>query len=80
MLTSAAAGFILLDFPANTKRLTERERELAITRLIADSARNQTEDRPHLGHLGALKEAVKNWRVWVLVVGYMSIVGKFGEC
>ncbi|KAH8882343.1 MFS general substrate transporter [Thozetella sp. PMI_491] len=72
---SCIAYFILPDFPSNTRWLTERERELAILRLEADHAQTRTEDMPPLGHLGALKQCVKNWRVWLFVLGYMAIVG-----
>ncbi|KAK6085979.1 hypothetical protein SCUP234_01378 [Seiridium cupressi] len=72
---SLIASFILMDFPANTKRLSERERELAIKRLLASDARVETEDTPKLSHLQALKQSVTNWRVWLFVIGYMAVVG-----
>lgn len=68
---SLIASFILLDFPANSKRLTDRERELAIMRIQSESISVRTEDTPELGHLKALGLALQNWRVWVLTVGYM---------
>jgi MFS family permease len=68
---SLIASFILLDFPANSKRLTDRERELAILRIQSESMSVRTEDTPELGHLKALGLALRNWRVWVLTVGYM---------
>ncbi|KAH7158216.1 major facilitator superfamily domain-containing protein [Dactylonectria estremocensis] len=71
---SLVATFILLDFPANTKRLTDAERHLAILRLKSE-ALVHTEDQPALGHLAALKVALTNWRTWLFVVGYMAIVG-----
>ncbi|KAH7020133.1 major facilitator superfamily domain-containing protein [Ilyonectria destructans] len=72
---SIIAAFILLDFPANSKRLTEAERRLAILRLKSESLIIHTEDQPELGHLAALKVALGNWRTWMFVVGYMAIVG-----
>ncbi|KAI0144491.1 major facilitator superfamily domain-containing protein [Xylariaceae sp. FL1272] len=72
---SIIASFILLDFPANTKRFSEAERRLAIQRILADQVRSGTEDVPTPGHLQALKMALSNWRVWLFVVGYMAIVG-----
>lgn len=69
------ASFILLDFPQNTKRLTERERELAISRLAADNTITRTEDNPKLSPLQALAMALGNWRTWLLTAGYMVIVG-----
>jgi len=65
------AHFILLDFPANTKRFSERERELAISRLQADNVTARTEDTPRLTSLQALATALGNWRLWLLTVGYM---------
>lgn len=70
-LWSVCAAFLLLDFPANTKRLTPRERELAIQRIIADSNTVRTEDTPEISHLQALKLAGQNWRTWGFTVGYM---------
>ncbi|KAI1487981.1 major facilitator superfamily domain-containing protein [Biscogniauxia mediterranea] len=72
---SIIAGFILPDFPANTKRLTERERELAIQRLLFEQVSTNPEDSPKPTHLQALKMALTNWRVWLFVVGYMAVVG-----
>lgn len=68
---SIVAAFILLDFPANSKRLTEAERRLAILRLKSESLIVHSEDQPELGHLAALKVALGNWRTWMFVVGYM---------
>ncbi|KAL8376795.1 hypothetical protein RB595_007761 [Gaeumannomyces hyphopodioides] len=122
---SGASRFILLDFPANTKRLSERERALAVSRLEADtqggekkemalmvppppypapaaalltgnshmsavgasrhSAQRQPEARvetppppgakPSPSHIRALRMVLKEWRTWLLVLGYMAIVG-----
>ncbi|KAI4592637.1 hypothetical protein KJ359_010539 [Pestalotiopsis sp. 9143b] len=72
---SLIASLFLMDFPANTKRLSERERALAIRRLQAANARVETEDTPKLSHFQALKVALTNWRVWLFVVGYMAVVG-----
>ncbi|KAF2770993.1 MFS general substrate transporter [Teratosphaeria nubilosa] len=69
------SAFVLPDFPANTKRLSEREREIAISRLEADEVRNRTEDTPRLTSLQALAQSVRDWRTWLLVAGYMVIVG-----
>ncbi|GAM83036.1 hypothetical protein ANO11243_010220 [Dothideomycetidae sp. 11243] len=69
---SIVASFLLLDFPANTKRFTERERELAIKRI--QHARPMQQEA-QMGHLTALRHALTNWRTWIFVVGYMAIVG-----
>lgn len=68
------AGFILPDFPSNTKKFTPREKELAISRLEEDHAHNRSEDS-QLSSLQATKQALSSWRVWLLTAGYMVIVG-----
>lgn len=67
--------FILPDFPSNTKRLSDKERDLAIGRLQADEGQPQTEDNVHIGSVQALWHSVKSWKVWIMVAGYMVIVG-----
>lgn len=67
--------FLLLDFPANTKKLTARERELAISRLEADDVTGRNEDTPRLTSIQALKQSLSSWRMWLLTAGYMVIVG-----
>ncbi|EON69581.1 hypothetical protein W97_08841 [Coniosporium apollinis CBS 100218] len=69
------AHFILLDFPATTKRLSDRERHVALARLAADNVTARVEGAPKLTSLQALKQCVTNWRVWMMVAGYMVIVG-----
>ncbi|KAF3769746.1 MFS general substrate transporter [Cryphonectria parasitica EP155] len=69
---SIVASFLLLDFPANTKRLTDRERELATKRLQWS---RPVVGEEKMGHLTALKHSVLNWRTWIFVVGYMAVVG-----
>lgn len=65
------ASFILPDFPANTKRLSDRERELAVLRILDEGATVASEDMPQLSHMEALKLALKNWKTWAFTVGYM---------
>lgn len=69
------AGFILPDFPANTKKFNAREKELAIRRLEEDNVSSRTEDQPRLTSMQAMKQAITSWRVWILILGYMVIVG-----
>ncbi|KAK4635568.1 MFS transporter prlL [Fulvia fulva] len=69
------AGFILPDFPANTKKFDTREKELAISRLEADEHYTRSEDGPHISSLEAMKQALFSWRVWIHIGGYMVIVG-----
>lgn len=69
------SSFILLDFPATSTRLTDRERAIAIARLQASSVRVQSGNEPKVGKRQSLLEAAQNWRTWGFTVGYMVIVG-----
>jgi hypothetical protein len=66
------AFFILPDFPSNTKRLSDRERHLAITRL-QEPGHIHSEDQ--ISSKQALLQAVRSWKVWIMVAGYVVIVG-----
>lgn len=68
---SLVASFLLLDFPGNTKRLNERERDLAMARMAAESMLVATEDSPALSHGQALRQSLSTWKTWLFVVGYM---------
>jgi MFS family permease len=75
---SLISYFLLLDFPATSMRLTERERELAIQRLQYEylkSAAGTTTEEEKFTHLEAFKKSFSNWRTWLFVVGYMAVVG-----
>lgn len=63
--------FILPDFPATSRRLSEREKQIAVARLATENVTAVTEDSERLSNLGACKVACKNWRTWAFVVGYM---------
>ena len=69
------SAFILLDFPANTKRLTDRERQIAIARLQVQNVSVRAADGVKLGKRESFIAAVADWRTWNLIVGYMVIVG-----
>ncbi|KAI9727421.1 MAG: hypothetical protein M1834_008427 [Cirrosporium novae-zelandiae] len=73
------AGFILLDFPATSTRLSERERFIAVNRLLVlqqDPAAAAEEDQiQQPTHVQAFKQSVINWRTWLFTFGYMVIVG-----
>ncbi|KAM5352997.1 hypothetical protein ACJ41O_005719 [Fusarium nematophilum] len=66
--------FLLLDFPANSKMLTERERAIAIARLLEDSVRTRGET-DKIGKRQSFVLALRDWRTWGFVFGYMVIVG-----
>lgn len=66
-----AAGFILLDFPANTARLTERERAIAIARLREGGVRTHVTGEERIGKLQSFKLALFDWRTIGFILGYM---------
>ncbi|RSM00031.1 hypothetical protein CEP52_009363 [Fusarium oligoseptatum] len=68
------AAFLLLDFPANTKHLTDRERAIAIARLQEDSVTVRGEGEK-VGKMQSFMLAFRDWRTWGFIFGYMVIVG-----
>lgn len=66
---------LLLDFPDTTKKFSSRERHIAVHRLAADNVTTQTAEDEQLGSAQALLQSIRNWRTWLMVVGYMVIVG-----
>ncbi|CAG8053235.1 unnamed protein product [Penicillium salamii] len=67
--------FILPDFPATTKRLSDRERQIAVARLARENVTASSEGTEKLSNWGACKVACQDYRTWAFVVGYMVIVG-----
>lgn len=65
------ALFILPDFPATSRRLSEREKHIAIARLATENVTAVTADGAQLSNWGAIKVSVRNWRTWMFVAGYM---------
>jgi MFS family permease len=65
------ASFILLDFPANTKRLTERERAIAIARLRGGGVQTHVEGEERMGKALSFKLAIMDWRTIGFILGYM---------
>lgn len=78
------SSFVLLDFPANSARLNERERAIAIARLQTGGVQTRTEGEEKIGHGEAFLLACKEWKVWGFIVGYMvcpfAITIKVTEC
>lgn len=68
---ACCSAFILLDFPATTKRLTERERTIATARLRNTRVLVPTEGQVKIGKRQSFLAAVSNWRTWGFIVGYM---------
>lgn len=71
MACAIIAAFILPEFPATTKRFSERERRLAVERLAADRVVARTEDSPTIRSSEAIKESLSDWRTWLFTFGYM---------
>jgi len=65
------AYFILLDFPANTKRLTDRERAIAIARLKEGGVQTHTEGDERMGKGKSFRLAICDWRTISFILGYM---------
>ncbi|PYI12432.1 MFS general substrate transporter [Aspergillus sclerotiicarbonarius CBS 121057] len=78
-------AFILPDFPATSRRLSERERYVAVARLATDDVTAMTEDSVQLSHWHAVVKSAKYWRTWGFVVGTLSyfyptlVAGLFGD-
>ncbi|KAJ5646347.1 vitamin H transporter [Penicillium lividum] len=66
---------ILPDFPATSKGLSEHKKHIAVARLATENVTAVTEDSAPLSNWGAVMVAVRDWRTWGFVVGYMVIVG-----
>jgi MFS family permease len=71
IIWAICASFLLLDFPANTKRLTDRERMIAIHRLQGGGVQTHTEGDERMGKLQSFKLAICDWRTIGFIVGYM---------
>ena len=68
------ALFVLPDFPANSRRLSEREKDIAVARLAAEDVTALTEGSQRLTHWQAVVRSIQDWRTWIFVVGYMVSV------
>lgn len=69
VVVALATVFVIPDWPATTKWLSEDEKALAVTRLIEDAGEEEDEIRP----LQALKMAVSDYRVWLCILGQFCI-------
>ncbi|KAK9475592.1 major facilitator superfamily domain-containing protein [Lipomyces japonicus] len=67
------AFFTLLDFPSKSRYMSDRERDLALTRLKYESLLNSNTDHTDMTHSKALKKALINWRTWLFTLGYAII-------
>ena len=65
------ASFILLDFPATSSRLTERERAIAVARLREGGVKSYSLGDERMGKGKSLRLAILDWRTIGFVLGYM---------
>lgn len=65
------ASFILLDFPATSSRLTERERAIAVARLREGGVKSYSQGDERMGKGKSLRLAILDWRTIGFVLGYM---------
>lgn len=63
--------FVLPDFPATSRRLSEREKHIAVARLATENVTAVTADGEKMGDWEAVLISIKDLRTWAFVVGYM---------
>lgn len=68
MVFGAVTAFLIPDWPATTKWLKDDERALGVVRLIEDAG----EEEEDIDTKAAAKMAVKDYRVWLCVLGQVS--------
>ncbi|KAJ9119048.1 hypothetical protein QFC22_003539 [Naganishia vaughanmartiniae] len=73
--SSVIAFFLLPDFPATTKWLTEREKWLCAARLRADGVGAAQGDAETLGHGKAFKSVLSDWRTYAMTFLFMMVTG-----
>ncbi|KAK5070338.1 hypothetical protein LTR64_000008 [Lithohypha guttulata] len=66
---AVATGFIIPDWPATTKWLSEEERALGVVRLVEDAG-DEEED---ISTNAAFKMAVTDYRVWLCILGQVCV-------
>ncbi|KAJ9092566.1 hypothetical protein QFC21_006797 [Naganishia friedmannii] len=67
---SLVALFILPDYPTTTKWLSEREKALAVARLVSNEDLGE-----RLGHRQAFVAACKDFKTWIFMLVYVLING-----
>ncbi|CAI7664772.1 unnamed protein product [Penicillium discolor] len=73
---SLIVHWTLLDYPHSSRGLSPEERKLAQQRLLQDGIADQGDPKTsNTSILVLLLKALSNWRTWVLVPGYMTLVG-----
>jgi hypothetical protein len=69
VVVALTTAFVIPDWPSTTKWLSEDEKALAVVRLIEDAG----EEEDDIGTFKALKMAGSDYRVWLCIVGQLSI-------
>ncbi|KAJ9486348.1 hypothetical protein VN97_g6992 [Penicillium thymicola] len=76
---SVLSHWTLLDYPHNSRGLNQAERDLAQRRMVhdgvAETHANSETPTTRTSVFICLLVALSNWRTWLLVPGYMSILG-----
>ncbi|KAF2624567.1 MFS general substrate transporter [Macroventuria anomochaeta] len=75
IIWASIASVILLDFPATSSRLTERERAIAVARLREGGVKSRGVGEERIGKAKSFRLAICDWRTIGFVLGYMVIVG-----
>jgi flagellar basal body-associated protein FliL len=74
VVIAASAFFVLPNFPRTTKWLTDEERELAVWRLQEDIGVDDWVDSKSQSFWGGFSLAVKDIKVWILMLMLLGIV------
>jgi hypothetical protein len=74
MFVAVVAIFVLPDFPANTRWLSDEERRLALRRLEEDAGVGDERETEVGGFSYGLILAIKDWRVWWFALAMTSQV------
>ncbi|KAF4759656.1 hypothetical protein HAV15_008057 [Penicillium sp. str.  len=73
---SLIVHWTLLDYPHSSRGLSPEERKLAQQGLIEDGIADQGDSKPpNTSIFVFLIKVLSNWRTWVLIPGYMTLVG-----
>ncbi|KAI0145465.1 major facilitator superfamily transporter [Xylariaceae sp. FL1272] len=69
VVCAVITAFTIPDWPATTKWLTEEERALGTIRLVEDAG----EEDEDINTVAAFKMAVKDYRVWLCILGQFTV-------
>ncbi|KXG47678.1 Major facilitator superfamily domain, general substrate transporter [Penicillium griseofulvum] len=73
---SIIVHWTLLDYPHSSRGLSPEERILAQQRLIEDGIADQDDSKnQNISIFILLLQAISHWRTWILIPGYMAILG-----